>query len=181
MLPHFGRLCRSPRTRARATLSLRLAHLISHSRDAPAAPRDFHIANFVGGFLGTFRFHAAHSFARRPLVCEGIIVLARSITLQDRAPEQKTPTIRPACRKAIHGLSVVTLLAFRAVYHELRRDLLSRAREIFACRSCGHQANPFWRLCEHCGAGHPVQVRVSPSLVVTIVTCEVSIVLLQLM
>lgn len=110
-------------------------------------------------------------------------MLARSQTLPVRAPNKspadKSPTIRPAHRKAMRGLSAQALRAFRAVYQETRRDLLGHLREACTCRSCGRPANPCWRFCKHCGAGHPIRVHISPSVVVTTVSCEVSIVLLQ--
>jgi ribosomal protein L37E len=63
----------------------------------------------------------------------------------------------------------------------LRQYLRSLVKEVSQCRECGHPVNLLRdEVCERCGAGKPVKVSISPSLLVTAAACELTLILLQL-
>ena len=54
-------------------------------------------------------------------------------------------------------------------------------RELKACRECGEMVGLFDKICRHCGAGNPVKIPVSVSVMVTAVSAQMVIVFLHAM
>jgi ribosomal protein L40E len=49
------------------------------------------------------------------------------------------------------------------------------------CRQCGEPAGLFASICEHCGARNPIRFDIAPSVLVTGVLCELSLIFLRLL
>ena len=62
-------------------------------------------------------------------------------------------------------------------YGWLRRYLSQLARELSSCRECGRPVKIAWDHCEYCGAGKPIKIDISPSVFVTAVSCELTLLL----
>lgn len=54
-------------------------------------------------------------------------------------------------------------------------------RQLTACRECGKGAGFFDDICRHCGAGNPVKIPVSSSVMVAAVAAQLAIVFLRVM
>ena len=63
-------------------------------------------------------------------------------------------------------------------YDGLGQYLSRFARELSTCRECGRPVKVSWDVCEHCGAGKPVMIDVSPSVFITAVCCQVTLLLI---
>ena len=50
-----------------------------------------------------------------------------------------------------------------------------------ACRQCGEPAGLFASICEHCGARNPIRLNIAPSVLVTGVACEISLIFFRLL
>lgn len=64
--------------------------------------------------------------------------------------------------------------------HQTLRFIRQFIRALSACRECGDPANPFDPICPHCGAGNPVKIPVSTSVVVTAIAAQIAIVVLRI-
>ncbi|MGI6418443.1 MAG: hypothetical protein ACOX1P_22570 [Thermoguttaceae bacterium] len=64
--------------------------------------------------------------------------------------------------------------------HQTPRFIRQFIRELSACRECGNSANLFDPICPHCGAGTPVKIPVSASVVVTAIAAQIAIVVLRI-
>lgn len=70
--------------------------------------------------------------------------------------------------------------AFRQRLQDAKTSVCRRVRESLLCRECGKQVSPLADVCDHCGAGNPVKIHVSPSLLITAITCEAYLIMLSL-
>ena len=52
-------------------------------------------------------------------------------------------------------------------------------RQLSGCRECGEVAGFFDKICRHCGAGNPVKIPVSASVMITAVAAQMAIVFLR--
>ncbi len=64
--------------------------------------------------------------------------------------------------------------AARRVFDQFVHDLR-------ACRECGEPAGFFDNICSHCGAGNPVKIPVSTSVMITAVATQLAIVFIRVM
>jgi hypothetical protein len=53
--------------------------------------------------------------------------------------------------------------------------------QVRACRECGESAGFFDSICHHCGAGNPVKIPVSASVMIMAVAAQLAIVFLRVM
>jgi predicted amidophosphoribosyltransferase len=70
-----------------------------------------------------------------------------------------------------------------AVRQELQHAkilVLRRVRESLLCRECGKQVHLLADVCDHCGAGNPVKIHISPVLLLTAIACEAFLIMLSL-
>lgn len=56
-------------------------------------------------------------------------------------------------------------------------SMWARFAKPFCCRECGREVRFFADICQFCGAGSPVKVRVSPTLLATLVAAQVYFIL----
>ena len=55
-----------------------------------------------------------------------------------------------------------------------------RIRESLLCRECGKPVGPLANVCDHCGAGNPVKIHISLTLLVTAIASEAYLIMLSL-
>ena len=69
--------------------------------------------------------------------------------------------------------------------HRLRRAVVEcagrLAEEATACRECRRRVSFLSKICRHCGAGNPVRIPVSPSVVVTVFGSQLAIIFLKML
>ena len=82
------------------------------------------------------------------------------------------------CRDTILVSAARLKTALGNGYGRFRQYLSRLARELSSCRECGRPVKISWDVCEHCGAGKPVKIDVSPSVFVTAVCCQVTLLLI---
>ena len=63
---------------------------------------------------------------------------------------------------------------------DARTSVRRRVHESLLCRECGQQVRLLANVCEHCGAGNPIKIHVSPSLIITAAACEAVLILMSL-
>jgi ribosomal protein L40E len=63
---------------------------------------------------------------------------------------------------------------------DARTSVRRRVRESLVCRECGKQVGLLADVCDHCGAGNPVRIHVSPSLLITAISCEACLIMMSL-
>ena len=68
----------------------------------------------------------------------------------------------------------------------IARDSTSQAfvqfvRQLRACRECGETAGFFDKICKHCGAGSPVRIPISASVIIVAIVAQAAIVVLRVM
>jgi hypothetical protein len=68
----------------------------------------------------------------------------------------------------------------RTMKHQTPSFIREFIRELTACRECGDPANLLDPICPHCGAGYPVRIPVSASVVVTAIAAQIAIMVLQI-
>lgn len=51
--------------------------------------------------------------------------------------------------------------------------------QLTACRECGKTAGFFDKICRHCGAGNPVRIPISASVMIAAVVAQMAIVVLH--
>ena len=84
------------------------------------------------------------------------------------------------CHSPILALPTRLGIAVRNAAHGVREYLRRLAKDVSECRECGRPANFFSTICKHCGAGNPIKINISLSVLVTGIVCELTLVFLQL-
>jgi len=70
--------------------------------------------------------------------------------------------------------------AVRQELQDAKTLVLRRVRESLLCRECGKQVSPLADVCDHCGAGNPVKIHISPTLLFTAIACEAYLIMMSL-
>jgi len=70
--------------------------------------------------------------------------------------------------------------AVRQELQDAKTLVLRRVRESLLCRECGKQVSLLADVCDHCGAGNPVKIRISPTLLFTAIACEAYLIMMSL-
>lgn len=84
--------------------------------------------------------------------------------------------------KTLLAVMGVLMTALARTHQGVRRYLSRLVKEVSHCRECGHPVNLLRDdICERCGAGKPIRVSISPSVLVTAAACELTLILLQLL
>ncbi len=70
--------------------------------------------------------------------------------------------------------------AVRQELQHARILVLRRVRESLLCRECGKRVHLLADVCNHCGAGNPVKIHISPVLLVAAIACEAVLIVMSL-
>ncbi len=70
--------------------------------------------------------------------------------------------------------------AVRQELHDAKILVLRRVRESLLCRECGKQVGLLADVCDHCGAGNPVKINISPVLLFAAIACEAFLIMMSL-
>ena len=135
------------------------------------------VSSARNSFCDIFLYSAARLALRAKSLYERTIVLAR-LKLQ-RGSKSREPR-HGAYRRATLTRAARWMAALAETGHAVRHYAHGLTGEASACRECGRPAKLSWKTCEHCGAGNPVRINISASVLITGVGSELSIVLFQL-
>ena len=82
--------------------------------------------------------------------------------------------------RAVAAAALLTALAHAP--QGVRRYLRQAADDFSRCRECGRRVSLLRNdVCEHCGAGRPLKLNISPCVLITGVGSELTVLLLQLL
>jgi hypothetical protein len=108
-------------------------------------------------------------------------LFSRGIAVSARFPahsgSQQNPSHFSRCRRALVEPAAKLTAALGEASLDAGQYLRRIVTEASQCRECGQPGNIFRSICEHCGAGNPSKVNVSPSMVATGLGCELVLLL----